>query len=144
MLLCSLAGVSSCQLRVEKLKTYGINEQHFVFDASVAVWQDSVFRLYGNGRVVTNAGKLDKGAYEITLCARGTPAYNIYPTINVELDNEVLKEVLLDSGFVTYHIPFRLNSSENAEVAVVFKQDGSDDQGHDRDVLIRYSMVRKP
>jgi hypothetical protein len=141
LMLYLLFTISACEIRVEKLGTHGINGRFFLFDPSVAAWQDSVFRLYGNGEVVTNSGDLDKGAYEIRLTARGTQAGGQYPSIKVALNSEILKDIHLDSGYVTYRIPFLLEKKKDVEVDIYFDQDAADKSGNDRDVLIRSCTV---
>lgn len=140
-LLFFLFALSACEVRVEKLGTHGINGRHFLFNSSVGAWQDSVFRLYGNGQVVTNSGKLGKGSYEIRLTAKGTQAFQQYPSIKVSLNSEELKEIRLDSGYVAYSIPFLLEKEKDIEVNISFDQDGADKKGNDRDVLIRSCTV---
>jgi hypothetical protein len=132
---------AACTLRVEKLPTYGINDQHFEFDPNLGSWQDSVFAFCRNGTISTPAGELDKGRYEVTVVAKGSQAYHVYPTLKVMLNRKLLQEVQLDSSFSVYHLPFVLEGKDAIRIRVRFDQDGGDDQGNDRNVYIRKILV---
>lgn len=133
--------LGACTLRVEKIKTPGINEHYFDFDPDIGSWQDSVFLMCCNGSISTGESSLDKGRYEVTLVAKGTQAYQVYPTLKVMLNRRLLQEVRLDSSFSTYRIPFSLEEKKDVSIRVRFDQDGLDKQGNDRNVFIRQVTV---
>jgi len=130
-----------CTLRVEKLKTYGINDHYFDFDPDTGSWQDSVFLMCCNGSISTGESPLDKGRYEVTLVAKGTQAYQVYPAVKILLNRTLLQEVRLDSNFSTYRIPFSLEEKKDVRIRVRFEQDGLDKEGNDRNVFIRQVTV---
>ena len=133
---------SACTLQVEKLEPYGINDQFFVASPKIGVWQDSVFRFCCNGTIATHRSLLDKGDYTILLNSMGTQAYQTYPLIKVRVNDSLLKAIKLDGAFTTYRVPFSLQKKDSVDVSVVFDQDGADDKGNDRDVLIKSIRVR--
>jgi hypothetical protein len=134
--------ISSCTLKVEKLEPYGINDQSFVVSPKAGVWQDTVFRFCCDGSISTHRSLLDKGNYTIQLDSKGTPAYNSYPVLKIRVNDSTVKELRLNSRYTTYNIPFSLARKDSTNVSLVFDQDGLDDKGNDRDVLIRSIRVR--
>lgn len=134
-----LCSVLACTLQVEKDE---VNDQHYVFGPKVGSWlNDTVFRFCCNGSISTHSSDFDKGKYEILITAKGTQAYNVYPHIQVSLNNKALRMIQLDSNYATYHIPFSLSEKQNIGLQVLFDQDGLDGNGNDRDVLIRKISV---
>jgi Ca-dependent carbohydrate-binding module xylan-binding len=133
---------AGCKLQVEKLEPYGINDQDFVANPKIGRWQDTAFRFCCNGTIATHRSQLDKGDYVILLDSRGTPAYKVYPTIRLRVDDSLLKEIRLADEFTLYHILFSLKKKDSVNVSIDFDQDGLDDKGNDRDVLIRSIRVK--
>jgi hypothetical protein len=135
--------LSGCTLRVEKLPTFGVNDQHFDSDEDIGGWQpDSVFLFSRNGTLSTGESTFDKGRYEVLLVARATQAYQVFPTVKVMLGRKLLREVSLDSNFNTYRIPFELEKKDVVRIRIRFDQDGLDDKGNNRDVYIRKITVQ--
>ena len=133
--------MAACTLRVEKLKSPGINDPFFDFDPNIGSWQDSVFLMCCNGTISTGEGQLTKGSYEIRLTAKGSQAYMEYPALKVMINRRLLETVRLDSNFTTYRIPFVLEENDAVRIRLRFDQDGLDDKGNDRNVFIRKVTV---
>jgi len=132
--------ISACKIRVEKIKPFGINDQHFELDRVLPV-AGLCFVICCNGTVSTPSVELDKGGYVILVRARGSQAAGIYPLLRVRLNDQPLQDVQLDSNFTEHQIPFLLKEKETVRVRMVFDQDAVDEQQHDRNIFIRRLMV---
>jgi len=140
-LLIFLLTSSACTLRVEKIKPFGINDQHFEFSSGIARWQDSVLIICCNGKVSTPSATLEKGSYVVQVQASGSQAAQMFPLLKVRLNDKVLQEVRLDSGCRTYRIPFILSEKERIRIQMVFDDDAVDLKGNDRNIMIRQLLV---
>jgi hypothetical protein len=140
-LLTHLFFTCGCTLVVEKVEKFGVNDHQYEYPPAIGSREDPDFRFCCNGTISTHTSEFDKGRYEIVIKAKGTPAYEVYPLIRVLLNNTVQKEIRLDGDYTTYRIPFVLQEKKTIGVQIQFDQDGVDDKGNDRDVLIRKISV---
>jgi Ca-dependent carbohydrate-binding module xylan-binding len=140
-LLCAafLLSLHGCSVRVEKIEKYGVNDQQFEHAPAIGSWTEmgEVFRFCCNGTISTHPSELNKGSYDVVILAKGDPAYQVYPLIRIMVNDTALGEIRLDDHFTTYRLPLVVKEKKPVAVQIAFDQDGLDDKGNDRDVLIK-------
>lgn len=135
----------SCEVRVETkgpLDHSNIRIEDFDVAPSVGIRTEqtirSPIRLFANGFVISkNEFPIKKGGYLLSIEAKGTPAYTVYPKIKVFLGDLLLDELQLGDQYSISTIKFKVEKEQYSILKLQFDSDGLDDKGNDRDVFIK-------
>ncbi|MFZ6014104.1 MAG: carbohydrate-binding domain-containing protein, partial [Bacteroidota bacterium] len=141
----SLMFFLSCQVRIETkepLTHSNIKLEDFEVPQNIAkrighTMNKAEVQMFANGLLPSKKFPLKKGYYTLTIEAKGTQAYNVYPNLKVFLDAELLGEVELLGEYSVSRLSFQAEKEQLSQISIAFDSDGLDDKGNDRDVFIK-------
>ena len=118
--------------------------QSFEVPATIGTNAEDLITILANGVIESNKNiVLKPGDYSLFLEARGTQAYQTFPSLKIFCNNEMVGEVELSDDFSVSIIPFHISEKQPYKIRIAFDSDGLDDKGNNRDVFIKSISLKE-